>query len=181
MLAMIGQVIRPARHSDLQTLQQIELDAGAAFRDLEMNEIADDELPSIEWLGGFESDGRAWVAVDERDVAVAYLLVAKVDGEALIEQVSVHPGWARRGLGSDLIETAATWAQAQGLPALTLTTFDHVPWNRPYYERLGFEVIDDEALGQGLRAVRDEEIKRGLDRWPRVAMRRPLVRPAISD
>jgi hypothetical protein len=47
-----------------------------------------------------------------------------------------------------------------------------VPWNAPYYERLGFRRVDD--LTPGLRAIRAAEAARGLDRWPRVAMRRDL-------
>jgi hypothetical protein len=34
----------------------------------------------------------------------------------------------------------------------TLTTFEHVPWNAPYYRRRGFRVLDDGELsadGQG--------------------------------
>lgn len=167
-------VIRLARHRDLERLQRLELAAGAPFRELGMDAIADDEPPSIESLASFQRGGRAWVAVDQSDAAVAYLLVAAIDGEAHIEQVSVHPAWGRRRLGSDLIETAAEWARANALPALTLTTFDQVPWNRPYYERLGFEVVDERTLGPGLRAVRAGESERGLDRWPRVVMRRPI-------
>ena len=31
-----------------------------------------------------------------------------------------------------------------GLPCLTLTTFRDVPWNAPWYSRLGFEPAPDE-------------------------------------
>jgi GNAT superfamily N-acetyltransferase len=171
---MIAGVIRPARQSDLQILRQIELEAGAAFRDLAMDAIADDQLPSLDWLAEFQEDGRAWVVADDNDQAVAYLLAAELDGEALIEQVSVHPSRAHQRLGSELIHTAAEWGRAAGLSGLTLTTFDLVPWNRPYYQRLGFEVVDDQALSPGLREIRASEIERGLDRWPRVVMRRPI-------
>lgn len=60
------------------------------------------------------------------------------------------------------------------MTALTLTTFSDVPWNRPYYERLGFRVLDEVELSPGLRRIRREEAQRGLDRWGRVAMRRRL-------
>lgn len=62
----------------------------------------------------------------------------------------------------------------QGCSALTLTTFADVPWNAPYYARLGFEAVPPERLTPGLRAVRDHEATVGLDAWRRVAMRRPL-------
>ncbi|MDX6310785.1 MAG: hypothetical protein QOF44_249, partial [Streptomyces sp.] len=44
----------------------------------------------------------------------------------------------------------------------------------PYYARCGFHPIADDALTPGLRAIRLREAAHGLDRWPRVAMRRPL-------
>jgi hypothetical protein len=54
-----------------------------------------------------------------------------------------------------------------------LTTFAHVPWNAPYYARLGFAVLTSDELGPELRATREGE--RWLDELqPRVAMRRSL-------
>lgn len=68
------------------------------------------------------------VGADDRPLA--YLVADPVDGAAHIEQVSVHPAAARRGLGSGLIGHTDRWAAAEGLAALTLTTFSHVPWTR---------------------------------------------------
>ena len=64
-------------------------------------------------------------------MVVAYLLLDIVDAAAHIDQVSVHPSHARRGLGRTLIEAAADWAAGEGLESLTLTTFAEVPWNAP--------------------------------------------------
>lgn len=61
-----------------------------------------------------------------------------------------------------------------GAPALTLTTFAEVPWNAPYYRRCGFRVVGGNELTPGLRAIRAREDTHGLDRWPRVCMRRDL-------
>lgn len=118
------------------------------------------------------------MAVGEDDRAVAYLLAVALEDGVLIEQVSVHPGWAHRRLGRALIETAAEWGRANVRSALMLTTFDLVPWNRPYYQRLGFTVLDDQAASPALRAIRARERERGLDRWPRVVMRRAIVEPS---
>ena len=71
------------------------------------------------------------------------MLAAVVDHGAHVEQVSVRPAWAGRRLGAALIEAVAGWGRRRGLAALTLTTFSEVPWNRPYYARLGFAVIGD--------------------------------------
>ncbi|MEV7550282.1 GNAT family N-acetyltransferase [Amycolatopsis sp. NPDC089917] len=169
-------MIRLAEPEDLPALQDIERAAGEPFRALGMAAIADDDPPSIEDLTNFRNAGHAWV-YDTGDGPVAYLLAEVVDGHGHIEQVSVHPDHARRGLGRRLIEHAAEWAAREGLAGLTLTTYAEVPWNAPYYARLGFEVLDEESLTEGLRAVRADEIARGLDAWPRVTMRR-ISRPA---
>lgn len=163
-------MIRRARTEEIPRLREIERAAGAAFRDLGMDAIADDEPPSAATLKAFIDDGRCWVAADPVGESVAYCVVHVVDDAAHIEQVSVHPDHARRGLGRALIDHAATWAAARTLPALTLTTFADVPWNRPYYERLGFSVIPDGSLSEGLKRVREHEAAAGLDRWSRVAM-----------
>jgi GNAT superfamily N-acetyltransferase len=160
-------VIREASLTDLPALRDIERAAGAPFRDLDMAAIADDEPLSVDELAVFQRAGRAWVYGDP---PVAYFLVEVIDGYAHIEQVSVHPGHSRQGIGRRLVDHAGAWARARGLAGLTLTTFTDVPWNAPYYERLGFRVVTD--LSPGLRAVREHEAELGLDKWPRVVMRR---------
>jgi GNAT superfamily N-acetyltransferase len=167
-------VIRFARAEDLPVLQEVEVAAGAVFRDLGMDMVADDDPPAIDDLRAFQEAGRAWVFTDSADRPVAYLLVESVDGYAHIEQVSVHPEHARHGVGRRLLEVAEEWARTRGLAGLTLTSYADVPWNAPYYERLGFRTLNDGDLTDGLRAIRQHEADRGLDAWPRVAMLRPL-------
>lgn len=112
--------IRSARPEDLPVLQEIERAAGAPFHDLGMSGVADDEPPSLAALSVFQRHGRAWVATDEADRPVAYLLADVVDGNAHVEQVSVHPRHARQGLGRALLDAVAAWAARSGLPATTL-------------------------------------------------------------
>ncbi|MER5579205.1 GNAT family N-acetyltransferase [Streptomyces massasporeus] len=166
--------IRLATRAELPALQDIERAAGAPFRDLGMPEIADDEPPALDILERYRRAGRCWVAVDEGDLPAAYLLAEPVDGALHIEQVSVHPRAARRGVGRALLAHAADRAREEGLTALTLTTFTDVPWNAPYYARLGFRPLPEADLTPGLRAIRATEAAHGLDRWPRVCMRKPL-------
>ncbi len=143
-----------------------------------MAEVADDAPLTVAELTVFAQDGRAWVYTDEADKPVGYLLMDLVDGGAHVEQVSVHPDYARRRIGYALLEIAAQWARQHGIKVLTLTTYADVPWNAPYYRTLGFEVMPDDDLGDGLLALREAESTRGLDRWRRVVMRRPTQRAA---
>ena len=171
---LVPVLIRAARPQDLPTLPGIESAAGAAFADIGMIEIANDADPTVAELSRYQQAGRAWVAVDDTDTPVAYLIAEVVDGGLHIEQVSVHPRWAHQGVGRALIDESARWAAGQGLASLTLTTFANVPWNAPYYLRCGFVIVPEALLSPGLREIRRAEAARGLDAWPRVCMSRPV-------
>ncbi|QHY99128.1 Acetyltransferase (GNAT) family protein [Streptomyces sp. S4.7] len=164
--------IRPAVPADLPLLQDIERAAGEPFRAVGMAAIADDEPPAIDLLDRYLRAGHAWVTEDATGHPVAYLIYDEVDGAAHIEQVSVHPTAAGRGVGRALIEHLAGRAESAGLAGLTLTTFADVPWNAPYYTRLGFRTLAENELTDGLREIRSAEAAHGLDHWPRVCMRR---------
>jgi ribosomal protein S18 acetylase RimI-like enzyme len=166
--------IRVVREAELSLLQHIERASGERFRDVGMPQIADDEPLPLDVLAGYHHAGRAWVGTDATDTAVGYLIADVVDGNLHIEQVSVHPRCGRRGVGRALIDHLADYARATGVPALTLTTFADVPWNGPYYQRCGFVALSDDNLTAGLRAIRQSEAAHGLDRWPRICMRRDL-------
>lgn len=164
-------IIRSAEPADFPRLQAIETAAGEIFRTVGMAAIADDAPPTVAELDRFRRTGHAWVAEDAGTV-VAYLVAEPVDGALHVEQVTVHPDAARRGVGQALLAYAADCARDQGLTGLTLTTFADVPWNAPYYERLGFRRLTGAEVTPGLRAIRAAEAEHGLDRWPRVCMRR---------
>ncbi|WP_104103967.1 GNAT family N-acetyltransferase [Arthrobacter sp. 08Y14] len=99
--------------------------------------------------------------------------IEEVDGQAHLEQLSVHPSAAGAGLGRLLVESALQWAREQGYRSMTLCTFAQIPFNAPFYRSCGFEEVP-EPDGQ-LREVREHERLLGLDDMgPRVAMRRDL-------
>ncbi|GIL25730.1 GNAT family N-acetyltransferase [Actinocatenispora comari] len=163
--------IRAAAMDDVRALAEIQVAAGAAFRAVGLGWIADNPVPTDEQYLGYVRDGRAFVLADG-PVPVGFVLVDLVDDAAHVEQLSVVPSHARRGLGAGLIDHVDGWAAARGLPALTLCTFRDVPWNAPYYARLGFVEID--TPGPGLAALLRAEVAFGLDPATRVAMRRPV-------
>jgi hypothetical protein len=57
---------------------------------------------------------------------------------------------------------------------MTLTTFRDVPWNGPYYTRLGWSTLHAADLPPELAAARKQERDLGLDEWPRQAMAKSL-------
>jgi GNAT superfamily N-acetyltransferase len=167
--------IRPAHADELVLLQAIEVAAGTLFVHVGMSYISDHDPPSLDRLEGYRQAGRAWVATTGDDRPVAYLIADVLDGNAHIEQVSVHPDFGRQGIGRSLIDGAETWAVDRGLRAVTLTTFADVPWNRPYYARCGFITMEEADMGPELARRWIEETGHGLSRHPRVAMIRPAT------
>jgi GNAT superfamily N-acetyltransferase len=168
--------IREACADDLAALVEIERAAGETFRALGMDLVADDDRGSIEDLMPYAEDRRAFVSLDAEERPVAYLLLDLVDGNGHVEQVSVHPMHARQGIGRRLFDRAAAWASERELPALTVTTYVDVPWNGPYYRRLGFRFLPADQETPGLRRLRAHERAAGLDAWPRACMRREVGR-----
>lgn len=57
--------------------------------------------------------------------------------------------------GGSLVLHAQRWSKGRG--RLWLTTYDNVPWNRPWYERLGFARVGDAHCGPELRSILAEE------------------------
>ena len=167
--------IRAGRLADIPDMQAVEVAAGRAFIDVGMPEIAGYEALPAHELAAYITGGRAWSAVaGDGDRVVGYIIVDLVDGNAHIEQVSVDPDFAGRRIGSRLIDAVGAWAAEHSLAALTLTTFSDVPWNGPYYQRLGFLVVDADHLSEGLLAIRTTEAAHGLDPALRIVMVRPL-------
>ena len=85
-------------------------------------------------------------------------------------------GQQGHGIGRGLIEYVALWAAEQGFPVLTLSTFRSVPWNAPYYARLGFSELPATEMTPGLIEILAAETAFGLDPAERVFMRRTVAR-----
>jgi GNAT superfamily N-acetyltransferase len=157
-------------------LQAIQLAAGGTFREIGMNAVAESPPLAAESLSGYRNAGRAWVAADDHDEPVGFVVADVVDGCAHIDQVSVHPAYAHQRIGAALLDHVEGWAARHGLPALTLITFRGVPWNAPYYERLGFHELPAAEVTPGLAALAEAAARGSPDRSVRVCMRRDLPR-----
>lgn len=163
--------LRAATAADGEGLRAIERAAGEAFRDVGMASIADDEPLALEVLAAYAEAGRSWVA-EVDGAAAGYVVVDVVDGNAHVEQVSVHPAQQGHGIGRALLDHVSAWAVERGLPAVTLTTFRDVPWNAPLYRHLGFVDLGPHEVGPELLAVVALEAEHGLDPATRTCMRR---------
>jgi GNAT superfamily N-acetyltransferase len=164
--------ITAARREDLTRLTAIEL-AAAQLLAAHAPACVLNETTSLEVLEEAQRAGHLWVVLaDELPVAFAHVEMIERDAVHL-EEIDVHPDHGRRGLGAKLVRQVCDWAASHGYESVTLTTFRDVPWNMPFYARLGFGVVPSEQLSAGLRGVVDDETRRGLDPSRRVVMKRP--------
>lgn len=166
--------IRPAALGDIEAIRTIEREANAMFDEVDMAAVARLDATSVDDLSRPIVEQRAWVATDEADRPVGFVLASLVDENAHVEQISVASAFGRRGIGTRLLDAVIPWAREHGCAALTLTTFSNVPWNAPYYARRGFRVVGDDRLTPGLARLRDHNATTLLGRWSRVTMRREL-------
>ena len=171
--------IRPAEAAELPELQRVEREAGVRFRGLGLIDHLLDHSLSLPELAGHQRAGRVWVAADEHDRPVGFAVASVVGGAAHLEELDVLPEAGRRGIGTRLVSIVCAWAEAQGFSAITLSTFRDVPWNAPFYERLGFRRLQPADLSLALREVRAREEHLGIALDRRVIMRRDL-HPALG-
>ena len=165
--------ITTARPQDLVRLPAIEL-AAARLLAGHAPEPVLNETTDLEVLRKAQQDGHLWVAV-AGDLVVGFAHVEVIERDAAhLEELDVDPAHGRRGLGTQLVVRVCDWAAAVGFTSVTLTTFRNVPWNMPFYARLGFEVVPGAQLTPELRMIVDDETRRGLDPRQRVVMRRAL-------
>lgn len=166
-------VVRPALPRDLDGLPVLEAAADGLFAAQGIG-----PLPPVTTTA--DELARAAAVLVVGDPAIGFARMERVDGQAHLEQLAVHPAAGRRGVGTALVEAAATWAAHQGCESVTLCTFADVPFNAPFYARNGFVELTD--LGPQLRALRDAERRLGLDALGRrVVMRRGVGPLAVLE
>ncbi|KQY29302.1 acetyltransferase [Caulobacter sp. Root487D2Y] len=163
-------VFRPARPEEIETIRALERASAQRFVGL-MDALAADEPTPASILAPRIAAGGLVVAVED-EALVGFVMFRRVETRAYVEQLDVLPAFAGRRIGAALLDAAAEWARTAGLDGLSLSTFRDVPWNAPYYRRLGF--VDLAELTPGMAAIRETHLARGLDEDARVFMTRDL-------
>jgi GNAT superfamily N-acetyltransferase len=170
--------IRTAQSDELDSLRAIDADASTLFpaHGIELDLSPEHEFARAEqarWLRAAEQ-GRVFVVTDAAGASLGFTALDVVDGEPYLEQLAVRAAAMRRGIGAALLARAVVWARAQAGRALWLTTYSHLPFNRPYYERHGYVVVPEEDCGPGILHHLVEQRRHLPAPAERIAMRRVL-------
>jgi GNAT superfamily N-acetyltransferase len=167
-----GYELRPGQAGDAAAIRELERDADRRFDAVLGPDWERGWAPSApEELVEAAAAGGLFVVLPPSGPLCGYVFLEELDGAGHIEELAVSRAEGRRGLGRLLVATSEAWARRRGYPALTLTTFRDVPWNGPWYARLGFAEIEPRA-GTALAQALAEE--RARFPAPRLAMRKAL-------
>lgn len=170
-----GYWLRLARADELATLTAIERAAAVRFREVGLEEVmASVVTPRVHLERGLEAGRLIVAATAPPGPTVGFALVSVLDGDAHLEELDVLPEHGRRGVGRALVLNALAIAHREGRARMTLSTLTLVPWNAPFYQRLGFRVLEAAEVGPELRAACAGDRERGLPDDGRVLMARDL-------
>ena len=164
-------IIRLAVPEDAQLLPAIETSAAQAFRMIaELSWLAESPPMSIARHSHLIALSTCWVALDAENRPQGFLSAEHHGNDLHIYELSVMQSMQGQGTGRRLIEAAIDYARSTRLSFVTLTTFKKVPWNAPFYSRMGFQTKATKDLDQRLAAILSEEYKHGFAPKSRCAM-----------
>lgn len=101
-------------------------------------ERGDDEAAFAKGLSGLLT----LVAIQDGEV----IGFASLEGGSHIEMLFVDPGYARRGVATDLLEALTKLARARGATELTSDVSDTA---KPLFDRLGFQSLKRNLVNKG--------------------------------
>ena len=168
--------IRRASPDEIDEMNSIDVDACTLFTEAGVDADLGPEHPysvaeRARWTR-CARDGNAYLAGWPGAPAVGLLVLDRVDGAPYVEQLSVRRSAMARGLGRRLLARAIEWAAGE---ALWLTTYAHLPLNRPFYERHGFVTVPESACPSGIAAILEDQRRALPAPDQRIAMRRASI------
>jgi GNAT superfamily N-acetyltransferase len=170
----VPYTIRPGLSDDTAALPGIEREAGTRFRPHQQElGISDEMLEQVTPASQVEEAlrvGGLWVAEDPNGAIVGFAVAREWGEVAHLDELNVIPAHGRRGIGKQLVLAVCAWAREKGCKKMTLATFRGIPWNAPFYQKLGFRPVEAVELSDRHLLVVESERSRGLRMDRRVIM-----------
>ena len=177
-ISMNAYKLRNARADEIVQMQTIDLESSELFRGTGLIEFGPDEqlepIPEDRLRQAF-GDQLIWVAADAEDRPVGFCMCADMGPDLYLDQVSVLTTHGKQGLGAQLVQRAIEEASNRKHKRVTLSTFRDVPWNGPFYQRLGFKEISPRRYTDWQKDIVERQ-KETMDVTLRCFMERPVKR-----
>lgn len=170
---MNDYTIAPPRRDQLPALMAIERRAALMFPADHLPAGMKEECVPLESLLNAAGENRLWAALAaDTGEPVGFALLEEFAGAAVLAELDVLPEHGRKGVGRALVRTVAQAAAERGRRFLHLTTFADLPWNAPFYEKLGFIPLAPPHIPEPVAAILADELRLGFRN--RLAMRLEL-------
>jgi len=167
--------IREAERRDVEALRHIELETARRFAPGVLPPHLVRPVPPAELCDAIAAS-RLWVADDGAGGPLGFVLARRHGASLHVGELDVRPDFGRRGIGTSLVTHVCGVAARLGLRFVTLTTLRDVPWNAPFYAKLGFVRITDLRPFRHLQRALLHERRIGLR--GSIAMARVPARPS---
>lgn len=157
---------------DIEELQRVEAAAARRFRTVpELAFLAEFGVTDAATHAAAIKNGQAWKVTGSDGRIKGFCYCERHDDALYLAEISTHPDFQRQGVGALLLTEVKRKGQALGVSQITLTTYQNVAWNGPWYRRHGFEIIVDSQLTPELTSCLTHQRDAGLMVLPRCAMR----------
>ncbi len=162
--------LRLAREDDAEEFSEVERDAARLFtREPSLSDITMPAVRNADEYRAIIAQRQSLAAVSDNRV-IGFAASRPAGRELHLHELSVACGFQRHGIGSTLLRALQIDARNAGFRAITLDTFRDIAWNAPFYERHGFEIIENLTDHPRLAARMEAGAAAGLPRDSRCAM-----------
>jgi GNAT superfamily N-acetyltransferase len=165
-----GYEIRSARPNDLPLLARIEQSAATRFLNTPYAFLLNAQPLPPDLIQQQFQTGQIWVAIHQPNTLIGYALTRPIDHTIYLQEIDIEPQHGQKGLGTALINTIKSWANQSGHTVMSLSTFRDIPWNAPFYAKLGFRILTPSELTPSFQQIRQQEQDAGLPIADRVIM-----------
>ena len=124
-------------------------------------------------------DSSMVVVAEDAAGPIGFALAQLKDKTLYLHQLSVDPTHGRKGLGNVLVQEVCALAEEHDCKLVTLSTFRDVPWNGPFYRRLGFKEIPRRNMAVWMLEIETAQAET-LDVSKRCFMQKSIRRPLLS-
>lgn len=166
-------MIRFALPADLPAVRLVEISAATVFVGTHMDFAANYAPNTPDDLIAAIAVQLMWVATDGDEV-IGFVFAEPCSDGLYVRELSVAAPWHQRGHGSALMATLIAAARTRGDPQLVLTTDRTLPWNAPFYRRIGFCIVEGAAMPPDAQRRLERQFAAGFDPRHRCAMVMPL-------
>ena len=149
-----GYTLDSAKHQDIDAIIAVDLAAGQLFAPTGLldPDALQDHVPADVLSTAIENDNLIVARAADASIA-GFALVSNRSNALYLDQISVHPDHGRKGLGAVLVRCVLDLAKTRKAKRVALSTFRDLPWNGPFYRRLGFREIPKSKLTDWMKEI----------------------------